>query len=75
MTTVAEETWANVRTVKAFSNENKEIEKFDKDNGAVFALCKQRDYLIGGFGFLVQMLLFSSMVGVMYISTMLYKNG
>ena len=75
MTTVAEETWANVRTVKAFSNENKEIEKFDKDNGAVFALCKQRDYLIGGFGFLVQMLLFSSMVGVMYISTILYKNG
>ena len=40
MTTVAEETWANVRTVKAFSNEKKEIEKFDRDNGAVFALCK-----------------------------------
>ena len=53
MTTVAEESWANVRTVKAFSNEASEIEKFDKDNEKVYALCKEKDWLSAAFGLVV----------------------
>ena len=75
MTTVAEETWANIRTVKAFSNETNEIEKFDKDNDAVYALSKEKNLYSGGFGFVIQILLFGSMVGVMYVSMLLYKKG
>ena len=75
MTTVAEESWANVRTVKAFSNESSEIEKFDRDNEKVYALCKEKDWWESGFGLLVQILLFGSMVIVMYVSTLLYQNG
>ena len=75
MSTVAEESWANVRTVKAFSNETSEIEKFDKDNEKVYALCKEKDWWMSGFGLLVQILLFGSMVIVMYVSTLLYQNG
>lgn len=40
MTTVAEESWSNVRTVKAFSNEKEEINKFEIDNANVFKLGK-----------------------------------
>jgi len=36
MTTIAEESWANVRTVKAFSNETQEVEKFITDNDLVY---------------------------------------
>ena len=75
MTTIAEESWANVRTVKAFSNETDEIQKFDRDNEKVYALCKEKDWYMSGFGLLVQILLFGSMVIVMYVSTLLYQKG
>lgn len=38
MTTVAEESFSNVCTVKAFSNEDEELTKFMKGNDAVFQL-------------------------------------
>ena len=36
MNTVAEESFSNIRTVKAFSNELNEIAKFRKGNEVVF---------------------------------------
>lgn len=44
MTTVAEESWSNVRTVKAFSNEGQEVGKFIHDNEVVFQLGKEKAY-------------------------------
>jgi len=72
LTTVAEESWSNVRTVKAFSNEREEINKFEVDNGVVFGLGRQRAILQGIFGLVVQILLYGSMVAVMYVASLLY---
>lgn len=36
MNTVAEETFSNIRTVRAFSNENVEIGRFDQGNYVVY---------------------------------------
>jgi len=72
---VAEESWSNVRTVKAFSNEREEINKFEVDNTVVFGLGRQRAILQGVFGLVVQILLYGSMVAVMYVASLLYQNG
>ena len=53
MTTIAEESWSNVRTVKAFSNETQEIEKFSRDNDRVFALGKEKAWYQSAFGLIV----------------------
>lgn len=36
MNTVAEETFSNIRTVRAFSNEDAEIRRFDAGNYVVY---------------------------------------
>jgi ABC-type multidrug transport system fused ATPase/permease subunit len=53
MTTVAEESWSNVRTVKAFSNEQQEVDKFEVDNKLVFSLGKKKAMLQAIFGFTI----------------------
>ena len=53
MTTVAEESWSNVRTVKAFSNEGDEEQKFCSDNEAVYALGREQSLYEAAFGLLV----------------------
>ena len=45
MNTVAEESFSNVRTVKAFSNEDEEMSKFDGGNTIVFGVGKQKAVL------------------------------
>lgn len=42
MTTVAEESFSNIRTVKAFSNEDEETRKFSEGTDAVFELGKKK---------------------------------
>ena len=53
MTTVAEESWSNVRTVKAFSNERNEVLKFVHDNETVYDLGKEKAYYESAFGLLI----------------------
>ena len=72
MTMVAEESWANVRTVKAFSNEGQEVEKFVDENDKVYKLGKEKAYYQSAFGLVVQVALYGSRVTVMYVSSKLY---
>ena len=75
MSNVADESFGNIRTVKAFSNELEETMKFSKHNLDVFENSKARAVWYGFFVFFVQVLLYGSMSGIIYIAAILYKNG
>jgi len=47
MTVVAEESYQNVRTVKAFSNEDEESKKFALGNKKVYDQGKKRALMVG----------------------------
>ena len=53
MSNVADESFGNIRTVKAFSNEIEETEKFNKHNWDVFNVSKTRAAWYGFFVFFV----------------------
>lgn len=53
MSNVADESFGNIRTVKAFSNELEETAKFDKHNCDVYAVAKVRAVWYGFFVFTV----------------------
>lgn len=42
MNTVAEESFSNIRTVKAFSNEDAEFAKFEKGNTEVYSAGRRK---------------------------------
>lgn len=44
MNTVAEESFANIRTVKAFSNEEEELKKFEKGSNGVYLAGRTKAY-------------------------------
>lgn len=75
MNTSAEESFSNVRTVKAFSNEVDESEKFGKGNVATYNWGIKKSQWYGFFSMFVQILLYGSMVGVMAMATYLYSEG
>jgi ABC-type multidrug transport system fused ATPase/permease subunit len=53
MTNVAEESYGNVRTVKAFSNEREEILKFEAFNNEIYDISKIKAIWSGFFIFTV----------------------
>jgi len=75
MTNVAEESYGNIRTVKAFSNEQEEISKFEEFNNKVYDISKVKAVWGGFFLFTVQFMLFGAMAGIMYLSGILYQRG
>ena len=75
MTTVAEESFSNVRTVKAFSNEDYELSQFMQGNSAVYELGRIKGLWSGFFSFTVQVFLYGSMTAIIYISAILYERG
>jgi ABC-type multidrug transport system fused ATPase/permease subunit len=75
MNTVAEESFSNIRTVKAFSNEDREIEKFTIGNMIVYEAGKKKALYQAFFSFLTQILLYGAMAGVIYVSSLLYEDG
>jgi len=72
MNNVAEESFANIRTVKAFSNELAEIEKFQKGNREVYFAGRRKTIYTGIYSLLQQVLLFGAMAAVIYVSALLY---
>ena len=69
MNTIAEETFANIRTVKAFATEQAESDRFRARNNKVFALGKRRAMLCGImtlFGELVGAAIFGWVIEVSY---------
>ena len=75
MNTSAEESFSNVRTVKAFSNELEEAQKFEKGNTATYDWGIKKSIWYGWFSGFVQVLLYGSMVGVIAMATKLYEQG
>lgn len=72
MNTTAEESFSNVRTVKAFSNEVGEAEVFARGNDKTYEWGVKRSVWYGWFSGLVQVLLYGSMIGVIAMATSLY---
>jgi len=75
MTTVAEESFSNVRTVKAFSNEAEECSRFNEGNTIVYNYGVIKAKWAGLFSFVVQVLLYGAMAGVIYMASVQYENG
>jgi ATP-binding cassette subfamily B protein len=75
MSAVAEESFGNIRTVKAFANEVEETDKFNTNNLAVYDIAKYRCIWQGFFVFMIQVLLYGSMSAIIYFAGKQYENG
>jgi ATP-binding cassette, subfamily B, bacterial MsbA len=75
MSQVAEESFANIRTVKAFSNEAEEALKFVKGNSETYdmSLVKAKYNAVLGFG--VAVLIYGAMAVVMWYAGTLQAEG
>jgi ABC-type multidrug transport system fused ATPase/permease subunit len=75
MTTVAEESFSNVRTVKAFSSEDEELTKFMEGNSAVFQLGRLKAIWNGFVWFIVRVYLYGALTAIVYFTAIFYKRG
>ena len=75
MNTIAEESFANIRTVKAFQNEEAEIERFAKGNELVYQMGRKKALYQSIFSFFSMALLFGSMAGIIYVASKLFEDG
>ena len=75
MNTIAEESFANVRTVKAFSNEGAETAKFNRGNDETYQAGKEKSIYQAIFAFVTQILLYGAMATVIYVAAKQYENG
>jgi len=50
---IAQETFGNIRTLKAFANEVQTVKKYDKDNEKVKEMGMYKAYVYGGFYFCI----------------------
>jgi len=72
--TIAEETFSNIRTVKAFSNEFAEIARFCQGNILVYDVGVKKMMYYALFSLMVQILLYGAMAAVIYTAAQLYQN-
>ena len=75
MNTVAEESFSNIRTVKAFSNEYAETTKFNIGNTVTYQAGKKKALYQALFSFVVSIMLYGAMIAVIYVAASLNKNG
>ena len=71
MNTIAEETFSNVRTVKAFNTENREIGRFHEKNLEVLKLGKTKACYIGIFSFVMTVIIWFSFGAIVYFAYIL----
>lgn len=74
MSTVAEESFGNVRTVKAFANEAEECAKFGIGNRRVREIGFKKAYWTAGFAFLQQLFLYGAMTIIIKVAVILYND-
>ena len=72
MNTIGEETFANVRTVKAFATEETEIKRFRECNMKVLYYGKWKAISIGIFSFFMTIIFWTSMGGICFYAYILY---
>jgi len=75
MNNVAEESFSNVRTVKAFANEQAEVKRFMESNVVVLQAGRKNAIIKAVFAFFTQFMLYSAMAAVVYIASILYQDG
>jgi len=73
MNTIAEESFANIRTVKAFSNENEEIQKFAVGNKKSYNIGVKKTVYSALFALFTQLMLYGCMAAVVYVGSILYQ--
>lgn len=74
MSTIADESLSNIRTVKAFANEDEEISKFNKYSTEVYKLGLKKSYWMAFFGFFTQICLYGAMALIIYVASILYER-
>ena len=72
---MAEECFSNVRTVKAFATELEEATRFDGGNKDVYKFGYKKALWYGYFNFIAQLFVYGSMVVIIYVGSLLYKEG
>jgi len=75
MNTVAEETFSNIRTVRAFSNEDAEIFRFNSGNSLVYKAGRKKTVYQAVYTLMSTVLLYGSMGTVMFVGVKLYLAG
>ena len=75
ISTIAEESFANIRTVKAFANEIDESKRFLKGNLGVYKQGLIKSTYYGGFQFISTFFTYGSMCLIIYVSSVQYKHG
>ena len=68
---VAEECFANCRTVKAFAMEHKEQQKYQHQNNLIFLIGHKRAWLYGGFSMVLTIFLYGAMAVVIWYGALL----
>lgn len=71
---IAEEAFANIRTVKAFANEDTECKEYSEKNEAVFGIARKQAVAYGIFGFFMQIIMFGSLDALVYFAAYLNAN-
>jgi len=72
---VAEETFGNVRTVKAFATEKEEEKRYKTTNWIVYQLGYKKALAYGVFSFFAQFFVFGSMCVIIYLGAYLQIRG
>ena len=75
MNTIAEETFANVRTVKAFNTESREVGRFSEKNKEVLNLGKRKACYIGILSLVLTIVIWFTMGAIIYFAYLKLKKG
>lgn len=71
ISSIAEETFSNVRTVKAFATESDEVKRFQKGNTEVYNVGYTKAVWYGVFNFVANFFVFGSMAAILVLGARL----
>ena len=75
ISTLAEEAFSNIRTVKAFATESEESSKYSTGNESVYLLGVYKGKWYGAFQFIANFFGYGAMCIIIYIGAILYRDG
>ncbi|CDW80051.1 abc transporter b family protein [Stylonychia lemnae] len=75
ISTLAEETFSNIRTVKAFATEKEETLRYSKGNDTVYKYGYYKSFWYGIFNFFANFFVFGSMAVIVGLGSKLYQDG
>jgi ABC-type multidrug transport system fused ATPase/permease subunit len=75
ISTIAEETFSNIRTVKAFATELDETRRFSVGNDTVYEIGYQKSIWYGLFNFVANFFVFGSMAAILVLGAKLVEHN